>query len=67
MIPIYTTTFPCFQCSRYIIDAKIKRVVYVEAYPVTESADFLRYNHIEVVPFFGFTARAFSQIFKQVE
>lgn len=63
---IYTTTFPCFQCSRYIVDAGIKRVVYVEAYPVKEALNFLQKNNIRVEPFKGFRAVAFNQIFKQV-
>lgn len=64
---MYVTTFPCFQCSRYIIDAKIARVVYVEPYPVLESARFLGMNNVGSVPFEGFKARAFNLIFKQVE
>jgi deoxycytidylate deaminase len=64
---LYTTTFPCFQCARYIVDAGIKRVVYVEAYPVKESADFLERNGVSVEPFRGFKARAFNLIFKQAD
>ena len=64
---MYVTTFPCFQCSRYIIDAKIAKVVYVEPYPVLESARFLEMNKINYFPFEGFKARAFNLIFKQVE
>jgi len=62
---IYQTTFPCFQCSRYIIDAEIARVVYVEAYPVKEAQDFLEKNGVKIIPFEGFKARAFSRVFKQ--
>jgi deoxycytidylate deaminase/dephospho-CoA kinase len=64
---LYTTTFPCFQCSRYIADAGIKRVVYVEAYPVKESEDFLKRRGINVDPFSGFKARAFNLIFRQMD
>lgn len=63
---MFTTTFPCFQCSRYIVDARIKRVVYVEAYPVKEAKNFLIKNGIKVDPFEGFKARAFNLIFRQV-
>jgi len=62
---IFATTFPCFQCSRYIVDAGIKRVVYVEAYPVTEALEFLEKNEIKVEPFQGFKARAFHLVFRQ--
>jgi len=64
---LYTTTYPCFQCARYIVDAGIQRVVYVEAYPVTESEDFLRRNNVVVEPFSGFKAIAFNRVFKQME
>ena len=64
---LYVNTFPCFQCARYIKDAGIKNVVYVEAYPVKEARDFFDENDIEVTPFAGFKARAFNILFKQVE
>lgn len=62
---LYVTTFPCFQCSRYIVDARIARIVYVEAYPIKEAQDFLQKNGVVVEPFEGFKARAFNRIFKQ--
>lgn len=62
---LFTTTFPCFQCARYIVDCKIKRVVYVEAYPVVESKKFLELNGVKVDAFSGFKARAFNIVFKQ--
>jgi len=62
---MYVTTFPCFQCSRYIVDAGIAQLVYVEAYPVKESQDFLTKNGVKLIPFEGFKARAFNRIFKQ--
>jgi len=64
---LFTTTFPCFQCSRLIVDVGIKRVVYVEAYPVKKSLDFLQLNGVLVEPFEGFKARAFNLVFRQVE
>ncbi|WP_373651779.1 MULTISPECIES: deaminase [unclassified Schlesneria] len=63
---LYCTTFPCFQCARYIVDAGIRKVVYVEAYPVKQSLDFLRANHVTVKPFHGFKARAFNLVFRQI-
>ncbi len=63
---LYVTTFPCFQCARLILDAEIKRVVYVEAYPVKETSEFLKANQVKVEPFTGFTARAFFRIFPKV-
>ncbi|CAN5390231.1 hypothetical protein BH11PLA2_BH11PLA2_23230 [soil metagenome] len=63
---MYVTTFPCFQCARYIIDAGIKKIVYVEAYPVKESIDFLVKNEVVIEPFKGFKARAFNMVYKGV-
>jgi deoxycytidylate deaminase len=64
---LYTTTFPCFQCARLIVDAGIRWVVFVEAYPVKESFWFLEKNQVLVEPFTGFKARAFNLVFRQVE
>lgn len=63
---LYATTFPCFQCARLILDAGIERVIYVEAYPMKETTEFLVKNGVKVVPFTGFTARAFFRVFKKV-
>ena len=63
---LYATTFPCFQCARLIINAGIKKVVYVEAYPTQETTEFLEKNGVEIVPFTGFTARAFFRVFRKV-
>lgn len=64
---LYVTTFPCFQCARLILDAGIKNIVYVEAYPVKETEVFLKNNGVESIrPFSGFTARAFFRVFPKV-
>jgi deoxycytidylate deaminase/dephospho-CoA kinase len=63
---LYVTTFPCFQCARLILDAGIKNVVYVEAYPVKSTKLFLQANGVEIKPFSGFTARAFFRVFPKV-
>ena len=63
---IYATTFPCFQCARLILDSGIKRLVFVEAYPVADTMRFLKKNGIDVVPFGGFTSRAFFTVFPKV-
>jgi deoxycytidylate deaminase len=64
---LYVNTFPCLQCARYIKDADIRKVVYVEAYPVPEAVDFMKTNKIEIEPFEGFKPRVFNQVFKQIE
>lgn len=63
---LYCTTFPCFQCARYIVDVGIRNVVYVEAYPVKQSIEFLKANNVTVLPFSGFKARSFNLVFKQI-
>jgi deoxycytidylate deaminase len=30
---LYTTTFPCHNCAKHVVDAGISRVVYIEPYP----------------------------------
>jgi deoxycytidylate deaminase len=60
---LYTTTFPCFQCARQVLDARIKRVVYVEPYPVREAREFLTTAGCTIEPFTGFTCRAFFRVF----
>jgi deoxycytidylate deaminase len=36
---LYTTTFPCHNCTRHIIAAGISRVIYVEPYPKSKAKD----------------------------
>lgn len=36
---LYTTTFPCHNCTRHIIAAGITRVVYIEPYPKSRAVD----------------------------
>jgi len=64
---IYVNTFPCLQCARHIKDAGITKVVYIEAYPIEESVDYLRINGIEMEPFEGFKPRVFNKVFRQIE
>lgn len=36
---LYTTTFPCHNCAKHIIDAGIRKVVFVEPYPKSKARD----------------------------
>jgi cytidine deaminase len=74
---LYCTTFPCHNCAKHIIDAGIKRVVYVEPYPKSRALDL----HSEAIslntsldnqpeqcrvtfePFTGVGARRFLDLF----
>lgn len=46
---MYTTTFPCHECSRHIVAAGIDQVVYLEPYPKSGTKDLYR-DSISVDP-----------------
>jgi dCMP deaminase len=46
---LYVTTSPCMECSKLIIQAGIKRVVYSEQYRITDGLDLLKRANIELV------------------
>jgi len=46
---LYVTTSPCLECSKLIIQAGIRRVVFCDQYRVTDGLDILRRAGIEVV------------------
>lgn len=46
---LYVTTSPCMECSKLIIQAGIKRVVYCEHYRITDGLDLLEQAGIELV------------------
>ncbi len=45
---LYVTASPCLECSKLIIQAGIKRVVYKDEYRLTDGVDLLRKAGIEV-------------------
>ena len=45
---LYVTASPCLECSKLIIQAGIKRVVYGEDYRLSDGLDLLRRANIEV-------------------
>ncbi len=45
---LYVTTSPCMECSKLIIQAGIKRVVYNEEYRITDGLDLLKRAGIEI-------------------
>lgn len=45
---LYTLVSPCMECSKLIIQAGVKRVVYAEEYRTTEGIDLLRQAGIVV-------------------
>lgn len=46
---LYVTAAPCLECSKLIIQAGIKRVVYGEEYRLHDGIDLLRRAQIEVI------------------
>lgn len=45
---LYVTDSPCIECSKLIIQAGIKRVVYMREYRLTDGIDLLRRAGVEV-------------------
>ena len=45
---LYVTASPCLECSKHIIQAGIKRVVYKDAYRLQDGPDLLKKASIEV-------------------
>lgn len=45
---MYVTTAPCLECSKLIIQAGIKRLVYRDSYRITDGIDLLKKAGIEI-------------------
>jgi cytidine deaminase len=71
---LFCTTFPCHNCTKHILAAGIKRVVYMEPYPKSKAKD-LHENEIEIeketpgrvsfVPFLGISPYRYRDIFQK--
>jgi len=48
---LYTTHSPCIICTKMIINAGIKRIVYLEGYPDTLAEEMLDESGIEIRPY----------------
>ena len=46
---LYVTSSPCLECSKLIIQAGIKRVVFSEAYHMNDGVELLERAHVEIV------------------
>ena len=46
---LYVTDAPCIECSKLIIQAGIKRVVYAKEYRLTDGLDLLKRANINVI------------------
>jgi deoxycytidylate deaminase len=70
---LFTTTFPCHGCTKHIIDAGIRRVVFIEPYPKSLAGEFHSdaisiedldsTDKIPFVPFLGVAPRRYDDVF----
>ena len=73
---IYTTTFPCHNCTKHIVGAGIERLVYVEPYPKSKAGDLHPdsvaidggnpggfQDKVRFEPFVGIAARRYFDLF----
>lgn len=71
---LYCTTFPCHNCTKHLLAAGIKKVVYIEPYPKSKARD-LHANEVAVesevpgkvafVPFLGISPYRYRDIFQK--
>jgi deoxycytidylate deaminase len=75
---LFCSTFPCHNCAKHIIDAGIKRVVYIEPYPkslaVRLHGDAMvlgnaghNDNRVEFVQFCGVAPRMYATLFSSMK
>lgn len=46
---LYCTNFPCSLCSKLIINAKVKKIIYIEGYPDDLSKELLAESTLEII------------------
>ena len=63
---LYTTTYPCNLCANKIVQIGIKKVVYMEPYPMKEAKDILDENNVIQEPFEGVSFNGYFR-FKEEE
>jgi len=64
---IYTTAFPCFQCSEKIIQVGVANVVYTESYPDPYSRQRLELAGVKLRQFQGVRSSSFERIFSKTK
>jgi len=62
---LYTTTFPCFQCSEKIAQAGVRHIIFTEPYPDIRAAERLEIAGIEIERFEGIRSSRFDDIFSR--
>ncbi|TIW86517.1 MAG: dCMP deaminase [Mesorhizobium sp.] len=79
---LYCTTFPCHMCSKHVVAAGISKVVFLEPYPKSLTADlhsdsvkiegssrgtYDPFPAVEYLPFFGITPRRYRELFARTK
>ena len=71
---LYVTTFPCHNCTKHILAAGIRRVVYMEPYPKSRAKQLhsneieiekLTENKVSFIPFLGISPFRYRDIFEK--
>lgn len=77
---IFCTTFPCHMCSKHIVASGVSKVIFLEAYPKSLTADlhsdsvkiegtsrgpYDRFPSVNFVPFFGITPTRYKELFSR--
>lgn len=62
---MFSTTFPCMLCAKKIANSGIKRVVFVEPYPIQEAQEILSENDVIIEAFQGVKSLKFNWIFRK--
>ena len=71
MATLFTTTFPCHNCTKHIIGAGVRKVIYLEPYPKSKAKE-LHNNEITIeevegkvsfIPFKGVAPRRYKGLF----
>ena len=63
---LYSTTFPCNLCANKIAQVGIKKIVYLEPYPMEEAKTILAEKSIEQVPFEGITYNGYFRLMEVI-
>ncbi|HEX6781817.1 MAG TPA: deaminase [Solirubrobacterales bacterium] len=64
---LYSTTFPCMLCAEKIIQAGIRDVVFIEAYPDAHGQILFKAAGVQVRRFEGVRSRNFQQYFGETQ
>lgn len=58
---LYTTTYPCLDCAKKIIRSNIKKVIYLEPYPVQQAMQALEESGILIQRYEGVSPNSFNK------